>query len=151
MSKKIPESNFQGPVYPATSLLREVIEHSAEYSRTVGAQLNMNQTDFEAMEHLIAYGPMTAGDLAKAVGISPGSATAMIDRLESVGHVTRENNPRDRRGILVTPNPKSVQEAWNLIGPIVLASEKALKAVSAKERQAIEKYLERMLQVYKNP
>jgi len=151
MSKKSPKLNFQGPVYPATLLLREVIEHSAEYSRMVGAKLDMNPTDFEAMEHLIAHGPMTAGDLAKAVGISPGSATAMIDRLESVGHVSRESNPNDRRGVLVSPNPKSVAEAWKLIGPIVVASEKALMAASANERKAIEQYLERMLQVYKRP
>jgi DNA-binding MarR family transcriptional regulator len=151
MSKKVPSSSFQAPVYPATSLLREVIEHSAEYSRMVGAQLDVNETDFEAMEQLIAHGPMTAGDLAKAVGISPGSATVMIDRLVAVGHVTRERNPDDRRGVLVYPNPDSVAEAWKHIRPIVVASENALKKVSASERKAIEDYLEKMLDVYRNP
>ena len=151
MPKKADSSNFEGPVYPATSLLREVIEHSAEYSRMVGAQLEVNETDFQAMEQLIAHGPMTAGDLAKAVGISPGSATVMIDRLVAVGHVSRERNPSDRRGVLVTPNPNSVAKAWKHISPIVLASEKALKKVSGSERKAIEDYLSRMLEIYKNP
>lgn len=115
----------------------------------VGEQLDVNQTDFEAMEQLIANGPMTAGDLAKAVGVSPGSATVMIDRLVAVGHVFREPNPNDRRGVLVSPNPNSVAKAWKHIAPIVLASENALKEASNAERKAIEKYLEKMLQVYK--
>lgn len=150
MPKKTSPQRIKRPVHPATSLLREVIEHSAEYSKMVGAELQVNQTDFEAMEQLIANGPMTAGELAKAVGVSPGSATVMIDRLEAVGHVFREPNPNDRRGVLVRPNPDSVAKAWKRISPIVAASEDALKDASATERKAIEKYLSRMLQVYKN-
>lgn len=141
-------SNFEVSVQPATTLLREVIEHSVDYSRMVGAHLDVNQTDFAAMEHLINNGPMTAGDLAKAVGISPGSATVMIDRLVAVGHVTREPNPNDRRGVLVKPNPKSVAEAWRLISPLIVASEKALSEFKPEERQAIEKYLSAMLSIY---
>lgn len=135
---------------PATKLLREVIEQSADYSRMIGAHLDVNATDFEAMEHLIENGPMTAGDLAKAVGISPGSATVMIDRLVAVGHVTRERNPNDRRGVLVAPNPKSVAQAWKHISPLILASEKALADLKPAERKAIELYLTKMLEVYKN-
>jgi DNA-binding MarR family transcriptional regulator len=135
---------------PATKLLREVIEQSADYSRMIGAHLDVNPTDFEAMEHLIEQGPMTAGDLAKAVGISPGSATVMIDRLVAVGHVTREPNPNDRRGVLVAPNPKSVAQAWKHISPLILASEKALADLKPAERKAIELYLTKMLEVYKN-
>ena len=148
MKKKFTSSDFQVAVHPATRLLLEVIEHSGDYSRLVSAHLDVNQTDFEAMEHLIANGPMTAGDLAKAVGISPGSATVMIDRLEAVGHVTREPNPNDRRGVLVSPNPKSVAEAWKHISPLIIASEKALAEFKPAERKAIENYLSAMLKIY---
>jgi DNA-binding MarR family transcriptional regulator len=148
MSVENPAPMFQVPVHPATSLLREVIEQSADYSRMVGEQLQVNQTDFEAMEHLIAHGPMSAGDLAKAVGISPGSATVMIDRLVALGHVSREPNPNDRRGVLVAPNPESVAQAWKHISPLIAASEKALADLSLAERTAIEAYLRTMLQVY---
>jgi DNA-binding MarR family transcriptional regulator len=151
MAKKTSTSSFQAPVHPATSLLREVIRHSAEYSRMVGDQLDVNQTDFEAMEHLISHGPTPAGNLAKAVGISPGSATVMIDRLVALGHVSREPNPNDRRGVVVSPNPRSVAKAWMHISPIVRASEGALDSLSASERKAIETYLEKMVDVYKNP
>lgn len=149
MSNKSTSTDFKVPVQPATSLLREVIEHSADFARMVGDQLHVNQTDFEAMEHLISHGPMSAGDLAKAVGISPGSATVMIDRLVALGHVSRQPNPSDRRGVLVRPEPKSVAKAWELISPLISASETALSEVSDSERAAIETYLRTMLEVYK--
>ena len=142
---------FRASVQPVTELLREVISHSQDYAKVVGAHLDVNETDFSAMEHLITSGPMTAGDLARAVGISPGSATVMIDRLVEVGHVTRIPNPKDRRGVLVTPNPASVAKAWKHISPLILASENALAELSEIERKAIQKYLESMLAVYTKP
>ncbi|MCX8530276.1 MAG: MarR family transcriptional regulator [Rhodoluna sp.] len=148
-AEKDPQG-FDGPVFRATMLLREVIDSSAEYSRMVGAKLDVNETDFEAMQHLIERGPMTAGDLAKAVGVSPGSATVMIDRLVAVGHVTREPNPNDRRGVVVVPNRESVAEAWKLISPLITASEEALKKVTPEELAAIENYLNTMLKIYQD-
>lgn len=141
-------NSFEVSVEPVTQLLREVIQQSQDYSRIVGAHLDVNETDFAAMEHLIANGPMTAGALAKAVGISPGSATVMIDRLVEVGHVTREPNPSDRRGVVVRPNPASVTEAWKHISPLIFASENALADLSDEDRTVIENYLRAMLKVY---
>jgi DNA-binding MarR family transcriptional regulator len=148
MAKKKPSDEFQVAVHPATSLLREVIDQSSEFSKNVGTHLDVNETDFNAMEHLITNGPMTAGALAKAVGISPGSATVMIDRLVAVGHVTRIPNPKDRRGVLVAPNPNSVAEAWKHISPLIIASEQALKEFTPSQRKAVQQYLESMLKVY---
>lgn len=149
MAKNNPAEEFQGAVHPATSLLREVIDQSNEFAKGVGTKLDVNETDFVAMEHLITNGPMTAGELAKAVGISPGSATVMIDRLEKVGHVTRESNPNDRRGILVCPNPASVAKAWEHIAPLIFASEAMLQQFTPAQRKAVQQYLEAMLEVYK--
>ena len=143
-------SKSKGPVEPepATSLLRDLFVLNEEFSKSVGDRLSVNPTDFSAMEHLIENGPMTAGELANAVGISPGAATVMIDRLVELGHVTREVNPNDRRGIVVSPNPKSVSAAWTHIMPVILASEKLLSQMSAAERVAVEKYLAGMIKAY---
>ena len=148
MTTSASKSDFSVAVQPATALLREVIEKSGDFARMVGQQLEVNETDFQAMEHLIAHGPMTAGALAKAVGVSPGSATVMIDRLVAVGHVTREPNPNDRRGVLVCPNPKSVAAAWAQISPLIQASEEILDSFSSEERNAVEEYLAAMLKIY---
>ena len=149
MSEKANSNDFPLAVHPVTALLREVIEQSSEYAKFVGSRLDVNETDFQAMEHLIDNGPMSAGDLAKAVGLSPGSATVMIDRLAALGHVKRVPNPKDRRSVIVSPNPQSVSEAWKLISPLISASEKALAKLSPEVQKEIEAYLVTMLGAYK--
>lgn len=134
--------------HPATRLLRAVIDENDKYTKNVGEHLLVNQTDLVAMTHLINSGPMSAGDLAKAVGVSPGAATTMIDRLVKVGHVTRESNPEDRRAIVVVPKPESVAEAWKQVLPIITASENILDSMNETERAAVEKYLGQMLKAY---
>lgn len=147
-SKTVTESNSS--LSAATMLLRELIDSSEAYSKLVGSKLEVNETDFAAMRELIEAGPMTAGQLAQAVGISAGSATVMIDRLVAVGHVTREANPKDRRGVVVVPNPKSVKEAWKHISPLIEGSELLLAKFSDSERKAIEEYLSSMISIYKS-
>lgn len=144
------QSQTESAVYGhrATRLLRSVIQESEDYSKSLGHHLMVNQTDLQAMTHLIENGPMSAGDLAKSVGLSPAAATTMIDRLVDVGHVSRESNPQDRRGVVVVPNPQSVAQAWRRIMPLISASEAILNEMSEEERYAVEKYLSSMLTVY---
>ena len=151
MASEFSPSDFQVTVQPVTRLFREVMDLNSEYSMEIGSKLDVNPTDFEAMGHLMTRGSMTAGELAKAVGISPGAATVMIDRLVAVGHAKREPNPKDRRGVIIAPNPKSVAKAWNLLSPLIEASEKSLSSMTATERVAVEKYLNAMLAAYAVP
>ena len=41
---------------------------------------------------------MTAGDLARATGLTTASITGVIDRLEEGGYVRRERDPRTGAG-----------------------------------------------------
>lgn len=144
------ETNLPAALHPATGLLRAVIQENEIYSKSVGEHLLINQTDLHAMTHLMNQGPMSAGELAKAVGVSAGAATTMIDRLERAGHVTRSINSKDRRGILVAPKEESVHEAWKQVLPIIIASEEILDEMNEGEKLAVEKYLEKMLVAYKH-
>jgi DNA-binding MarR family transcriptional regulator len=148
MPHEFSDPNFEVSLHSVTKLFRAVLDENAKYTETVGEKLDVNPTDFDAMGHLMSNGVMTAGELAKAVGLSPGAATAMIDRLESIGHVKREPNPDDRRGVLVTANPRSVEMAWELLSPLIRASESALSHMKPSDRKAVESYLNSMLEAY---
>jgi DNA-binding MarR family transcriptional regulator len=41
------------------------------------------------------------GDLAEALGMTPASASALVDRMVQRGFVTRRSDPDDRRTVLV--------------------------------------------------
>lgn len=131
-----------GAVRPATALLRAFIDVSEEFERALGAELEVNATDLQLMEHLIMSGPLGPSELARRVGISAGSATTAIDRLVGIGHVSREAHPHDRRGVVVVPNDRSRDRAMSRIMPMVVDIDAELDGFSAQEQDTITRYLE---------
>jgi len=101
-------------------------------------------------------GSVTIKELAKALQVSPPSASAMVDRLVEIGAVTREQNPDDRREVIVGMSPqveeiisrieerflKRILELLDKIGAEYAAKwcdvfERVLE-VLAEERDAVE-------------
>jgi DNA-binding MarR family transcriptional regulator len=129
-------------------LIRELLDQSTKYTEFMETALTVNATDFKAMEALMDHGPMTAGQLAEAIGVTPGAATTVIDRLVEVGHVTREANPLDRRSVKVVPNPESLKSAWGHLAPIIAASESSVRKLKPETQQAIVEYLRSMIAAF---
>jgi DNA-binding MarR family transcriptional regulator len=73
-------------------------------------------------------GDMTAGDLARVTGLTTASITGVLDRLEESGFVHRERDTRDRRRVIVRPDP--VRGA-NDVGPVFAPVVAAWRAVAA--------------------
>ena len=146
-----PESNdVRGPqVHEATRLLREFLEVSDLFERSLGAELEVNATDLEAMEHLLMSGPLGPSELARRLGISTASTTTAIDRLVALGHVTREPNPRDRRGVLVVPQEASRARAMGRLMPMIMGLDAELDDFTEEEQAAITLYLRRVVDLYR--
>jgi DNA-binding MarR family transcriptional regulator len=136
-------------VKPATTLLREVMDLTAEFEKHVGNELTVNPTDLEAMEQLIMDGALSPTELSKRLGISTAAVTSVIDRLTAVGHVTRAPHPTDRRALLVVPSPESVAKAMSTLLPMILGIDRALDGLTATEQATITSYLERVVSVYR--
>jgi DNA-binding MarR family transcriptional regulator len=62
-----------------------------------------------AMIRLSLEGPMSMGDLASALSVSPARATQIVDALERAGHIVRHRSESDRRvwQIRLKPGPAS--------------------------------------------
>jgi len=84
----------------------------------VAAHLGVNRTDLRCLDILLRLGPATPGKLATALGLTTGSVTTMLDRLERLGHLSRSSDPTDRRKVLVTPSDSVVRAAGELYGPL---------------------------------
>src|SRR5256885_2808524 len=63
----------------------------------VAAAMGIHPTDLLAADVLDREGPMTVGALARALHLSPGAATALVDRLERAGLAARRPDPASRR------------------------------------------------------
>lgn len=71
------------------------------HSRAAAPLAGINATDWECLDVLDWSGPITAGDLARRVGITSGAVTGVIDRLAALGLVERGADPNDRRKVIV--------------------------------------------------
>jgi len=133
----------------ATRALREILDVSREFEGRLGRELTVNPTDLSAMEHLILAGPTGPSELARRLRITPPAATAVVDRLEALGHVTRTTNPADRRGVVVTPAPASVGHAMSILMPMIMGIDAVLDEFDPEEQAVITAYLDRVVEIYR--
>ncbi|MEU9607442.1 MarR family winged helix-turn-helix transcriptional regulator [Streptomyces sp. NPDC048057] len=60
-------------------------------------------------------GPRTTGEIADLTGLTSGSATRLVDRLQKAGLAERHSDPHDRRKTLVTltsDRTPEIEAAW---------------------------------------
>ena len=107
------------------TLIEEVIaalraEGSARdaLDQAVADRLRINLTDLRCLDVLEQRGTSTPGEIATALGLSSGSVTTLLDRLERGGYVQRRRDADDRRRVCVEPTAHAQRLAAELYGPI---------------------------------
>lgn len=90
--------------------LRELNTSSVLAAATIAQKAGMGPNDMKCAELLVRNGPMTAGQLAKATGLTTGAITGIIDRLEKAGWARREADAQDRRRVIIHPGPQDNQK-----------------------------------------
>jgi DNA-binding MarR family transcriptional regulator len=90
------------------------------------------------LEHL---GPSTAGELARRVNLTSGSASRMIDRLVARGYATRRPDPADRRRVLVETEPTAIERVSARYGPLNERLDADLEQFDAGELSALLRFV----------
>src|SRR5580693_7843245 len=70
-------------------------------SQAAADRIGINATDLNCLNILSFSGQMTAGELARATGLTTASITGVVDRLEEAGYVRRERDAKDRRRVVI--------------------------------------------------
>src|SRR5713226_2494693 len=84
--------------------MRELSTRTVIFHHFIGERLGLNPTDHKCLDVIIrAETPMTATQLAEETGLSTGTITGVMDRLEKAGYVRRKRDPNDRRLIYIKP------------------------------------------------
>lgn len=93
-------------------LLREVAAEMGELQLAIDAAeqamasyLGVNRTDVRSLDLLVRHGRLTAGQLAEALGLTPGSVTTLVDRLERAQYAERERDRENRSRVFIRPSP----------------------------------------------
>ena len=80
--------------------------------------LGINRSDGRCLDVLEERGPMAAGELATATGLSPGAITTLVDRLEEDGLVRRVRDDTDRRRVLIELTESARAVLDDIYGPL---------------------------------
>ena len=89
-------------------------------SQAAADKIGINATDLNCLNILSFSGSQTAGELARATGLTTASITGVVDRLEAAGFVSRVRDPADRRRVVVSITlEKALTEVASVFAPMV--------------------------------
>lgn len=112
----------------------------------------LNSTDMRAltlvMEAEVRGVPLTAGRLSTLLGTSTGATTAVIDRLEQIGHIHRARSEADRRKVTLHFEPLARQLAGAYFGPLGALTTEVMDRYSEAELETVRSFLVGMRQAY---
>jgi DNA-binding MarR family transcriptional regulator len=121
---------------------------SIQMHETIARKAGFSGTDHKYLGFFLQRGKLTAGELAELTGLTTGSVTALIDRFEKKGLVKRQPDSVDRRKVFIVPESEKIIA---LLKPFYQAfqddTEKLIASFSSNEREAIESYLTKALQL----
>jgi DNA-binding MarR family transcriptional regulator len=117
-------------------------------SQAAADRVGINATDLGCLNILSFSGSMTAGELARATGLTTASITGVVDRLEAAGFVSRQRDPADRRRVVVTiAMDKAVSEVSTLFAPMVVEWQELVAGYSDDQLRLIVEFYGQMEQV----
>ncbi|MEM1023779.1 MAG: MarR family transcriptional regulator [Myxococcota bacterium] len=115
--------------------------------QAAAVKVGVNRSDLRALNEL-EHGPVRAGHLAEALGLTTGSISSLLDRLENLGLVTRGPDPSDRRAVLVSPTRKLFSELAPLYRGVAEQLIELAKGYGPRQQKSALKTLEDVVLVY---
>lgn len=128
---------------------RELSTHIVIFHQAVAERVNISATENKCLDILIRNGPITAGELSEITGLTTGSITKIVDRLEKMGYAKRERSQIDRRQVIIHPTPQNENEMGQIFSSLAIEMNKVAKDYSSKELAVIQDYLAKIIDVLK--
>jgi len=119
------------------------------YDEAVGARLGLNMAERHCIG-LLYGGPQSAGAVAVATGLTPAAVTALIDRLEARGLVTRTRSLEDRRKVVIEATEATRGLSARYYGAIAREGEKVIASFSDAELATISRFVNAALDLQRD-
>ncbi|USK65385.1 MarR family winged helix-turn-helix transcriptional regulator [Peribacillus frigoritolerans] len=115
---------------------------SVLFQQNMAQKIGVSHTDLKSAEILNETGPITAGELSKITGLSTGSVTALINRLEKSGYVKRERDQLDGRKVMIMPIPERQEQIKSHYKSLSMATKDLCSAYNEQELILINQFVE---------
>lgn len=140
----MPNNRLEQPTEQQEKLtmgMRGLGTRTVLYQQSVAASLGLYNNDFLSIDILHEKGPVTAGELSRLTGLTTGSVTSLIDRLEKNGFVRRQPDPHDRRKVIIVPLYENKEDVSATYLQLHAAMVKLASSYSDEELELITQFL----------
>lgn len=127
---------------------RQYLASYVLFNQAVADRLGMHPTDVQCLNLLTQEGePLTTGQVAELTGLTSGSATRLVDRLERGGYVRRERDTHDRRRVLVHVIPERLAEFTAMWDDLSKGWDEMFDDYSEQELALIVRHMRRTIEL----
>ncbi|MFJ7310888.1 MarR family winged helix-turn-helix transcriptional regulator [Peribacillus frigoritolerans] len=120
---------------------------SVLFQQNMAQKIGVSHTDLKSAEILNETGPITAGELSKITGLSTGSVTALINRLEKSGYVKRERDQLDGRKVMIMPIPERQEQIKSHYQSLSMATKELCSVYNEQELILINQFVEEITKI----
>ena len=108
----------------------------------IADKLGLNPSDHKCFDVIRNQSELlTAGRLAELTGLSTGAITGVIDRLENAGLVARDQDPSDRRRVVIRCTPERAPDLRPFFAPLREAMMKFCSKYSTRDLEVILSFM----------
>jgi DNA-binding MarR family transcriptional regulator len=115
----------------------------SQLNRLIAEGMRVTASDLDCLHALRLRGPSTAAELAKLVGLTPGSVSRMIDRLDAAGCITRTDDPDDRRRVLIEASSDGLARVAAYYEGLTARTHDDLAVFRVEELEVLLQFIER--------
>ncbi|WP_370941933.1 MarR family winged helix-turn-helix transcriptional regulator [Amycolatopsis sp. cg5] len=123
--------------------VRDLLAEAVPAQQALARRLGIGVTDAQALQHLAASAHETGTvELGQLLGIRSASAAALVDRLETAGHVRRHPHPSDRRRVSLQVTDTAQAEVIAELAPLLTGIASLVRGLSAEEANTVATFLD---------
>jgi DNA-binding MarR family transcriptional regulator len=119
----------------------------ARHRTALARRLGVTDVEMQALVHLAERRELSPSAIGALLDLSSGGASVLVQRLERRGHVTRRQDPGDRRRTLIALSPRTRE----LLGRAESRIAERLDSLSESERATVIGVLEELVTLSEAP
>ncbi|VXB28127.1 MarR family transcriptional regulator [Arthrobacter sp. 9V] len=129
---------------------RELSTAAVMFHTKLSELRGLSATEGKAIDILLRFGPMTAGEFCQHSGLAPASVTGLMQRLESKGIARRIRHDEDKRKVLIELIGDQVTAATPYFVDFMSGLTELLEGYTDDELRIIADYSAKAAEIQKN-
>lgn len=113
----------------------------AQLNAVIAERMGLSVRDLDALYALGRLGQATASVLGEHVGLTSGSATRMVDRLEHAGLAVRVRDAGDRRKVVIEATASGLARVAAFYDTLTTVTRRDLSDFTVDELSTIQRFL----------